>query len=206
MSGAGLDGIDRGGVAEFGLRFGGESVGQEFFAEFDVIARVRAGIGARKLLLGPALHLRGHLAEGVFFVVAIEALEWGLRSRAARHDTAGRRRQRVEQRFRFGIVRATIERGAQFAGRSGAIASLGQSHSQVEVIVRVARIVLNRALEIVGGLFLAAAGGDHSEIVVDLGQRQARGDELEGAFGFLEVSMSVAAQAEIEIGLAGDCA
>ena len=58
MSGAVLDGIDRGGVMEFGLGFGGESVGQKFFAEFDVKARVRAGIGAGKLLLGPTAHLQ----------------------------------------------------------------------------------------------------------------------------------------------------
>src|SRR6266852_1966007 len=32
--------IDRSGVMEFGLGFSGESVGQEFFAEFDVKARV----------------------------------------------------------------------------------------------------------------------------------------------------------------------
>src|SRR5260221_6395860 len=99
-----------------------------------------------------------------------------------------------------------IECGAQFACRAGAIASLGKSHSQVEMIVRVAGIVLNRSLEIFGCFFLAAAGGDNSEVVVYLGQRQAGGDELKGGFGFREVSVSVGSETEIEICLASDCA
>src|SRR5260221_9190684 len=99
-----------------------------------------------------------------------------------------------------------IERGAQFAGRGGAIASLGKSHSQVEMIVRVAGIVLNRSLEIFGCFFLAAAGGDNSEGVVYLGQRQAGGDELKSGFGFREGSLSVGSATEIEICLASDCA
>jgi len=40
VSGAVLDGSTAAGVTEFGLGFGGESVCQEFFAEFDVKARV----------------------------------------------------------------------------------------------------------------------------------------------------------------------
>src|SRR5258706_1122635 len=99
-----------------------------------------------------------------------------------------------------------IERGAQFAGRGGAIASLGKSYAQGEMIVRVAGIVLNRSLEIFGCFFLAAAGGDNSEVVVYLGQRQAGGDELKGGFGFREVSVSVGGETEIEICLASDCA
>src|SRR5258706_1688407 len=91
-----------------------------------------------------------------------------------------------------------IERGAQFAGRGGAIASLGKSHSQVEMIVRVAGIVLNRSLEIFGCFFLAAAGGDNSEVVVYLGQRQAGGDELKGGFGFREGSVSEGGETRIE--------
>src|ERR1039458_4731900 len=92
-----------------------------------------------------------------------------------------------------------IERRVQFACRAGAIASLGKSHSHVEVIVRIAGIVLNCSLEIVDGLLLAAAGSDHSEVVIDLGQRQARGDELKGALGFCEVSVSVGGETEIEV-------
>jgi len=46
----------------------------------------------------------------------------------------------------------------QFAGRGGAIARLVESDCEVEVIVGVAGVVLDGALEIVGGLFLAAAG------------------------------------------------
>src|ERR1700687_6059889 len=38
--GRGARRIDRCGMMEFGLGFGGESVGQKFFAEFDVKARV----------------------------------------------------------------------------------------------------------------------------------------------------------------------
>ena len=74
------------------------------------------------------------------------------------------------------------------------------------MIVRVARIVLNRLLEIFSGRLraVAAAGGDHSEVVVDFGQRQARGYELKGAFGFREVSVSVGGETEIEICLASD--
>src|SRR5713226_2149553 len=98
---------------EFGLGFGGESVGQKFFAEFDVKARVGTGIGAGKLLLGPTAHLRGHLAEGVFLVVALDALRRSLRRRAARNYTAGSRRgQRVEHHLSLGVVRAMIERRA----------------------------------------------------------------------------------------------
>src|SRR5260221_12325307 len=82
-----------------------------------------------------------------------------------------------------------IERGAQFAGRGGAIASLGKSHSQVEMIVRVAGIVLNRSLEIFGCFFLAAAGGGNSEVVGYLGQRQEGGEELESGFGCLEICL-----------------
>ena len=193
---------------EFGFGFGGESMGQKFFAEFEVKARMGAGIGSGKPLLGPASHLRGHLAEGVFLVVALDALGWGLRGGAARHNTAAASggRQGVEEGFRLGVVRTTIESRVQFAGRAGAIASLGKSDCQIEVIVGVAGIVLNRSLEIFDGFFLAAAGGDHSKVVIDLGQRQARGDELKGVFGFREVSMSVGGEAEIEICLAGDCA
>src|SRR5258708_25004975 len=99
-----------------------------------------------------------------------------------------------------------IERGVKFTGRAGAIASLRKSHSQVEVILRVAGIVLNRSLEIFGCFFLAAAGGDNSEVVVYLGQRQAGGDELKGGFGFCEVSVSVGGETEVEICLASDCA
>src|SRR5208282_5134659 len=187
---------------------GSESVGQEFFAEFDVKARVGSGIGSGKLLLGPALHLRGHLAEGVFLVVALDALEWRLRGRAARNNTAAasRRRERVEQHFCFSVVRAAIERRVQFAGRAGAIASLGKSHSQVKVIVGVAGIVLNRSLEIIGGRLrtVTTAGGDHSKVVVHLGQRQALGDERKGAFRFREVPVSVGGETEVEICLAGD--
>ena len=50
----GVVGIDGCGVAEFGFGFGGESVGQEFLAEFDVKARMGAGIGVHKTLFGPA--------------------------------------------------------------------------------------------------------------------------------------------------------
>src|SRR5258707_11871460 len=99
-----------------------------------------------------------------------------------------------------------IERGAQVAGRGGAIASLGKSHSQVEMIVRVAGIVLNRSLEIFGCFFLAAAGGDNSEVVVYLGQRQAGGDELKSGFRFCEVSGSVGSGTQIENFLASGCA
>jgi hypothetical protein len=72
------------------------------------------------------------------------------------------------------------------------------------VIVGIAGIVLNGALEIVGRRLrvVAAPGGDDSQIVVDLGQRQARGDELKGAFGFGEVSVSVGGETKIEIGFA----
>src|SRR6267378_3817146 len=99
---------------EFGLGFGGESVGQKFFAEFDVKARVRAGIGAGKLLLGPTAHLRGHLAEGVFFVVSLDALRRGLRRRTAWDNSAAcsRRCEGVEHHLSLGVVRAMIERGA----------------------------------------------------------------------------------------------
>src|SRR5258706_9773324 len=99
-----------------------------------------------------------------------------------------------------------IERGAQFAGRGGAIASLGKSHSQVEMIVRVAGIVLNRSLEIFGCFFLAAAGGDNSEVVVYLGQRQAGGDEVKGGFWFPQVSGDEGGEAAIETFLARSCA
>src|SRR4029077_4007472 len=97
-----------GGVMEFGLGFGGESVGQKLFAEFDVKARVRAGIGAGKLLLSPTAHLRGHLAEGVFFVIPLDALCWSLRRRTARDNsaTASGRCQRVEHHLGVGVVRA----------------------------------------------------------------------------------------------------
>src|SRR5258708_9467157 len=91
-----------------------------------------------------------------------------------------------------------IERGVKFTGRAGAIASLRKSHSQVEVILRVAGIVLNRSLEIFGCFFLAAAGGDNSEVVVYLGQRQAGGGQLKGGFGFRQVSGSVGGGTEIE--------
>jgi len=72
------------------------------------------------------------------------------------------------------------------------------------VIVGVAGVVLDGALEIVGGLFLAAAGATTSQVVIDLGEGQARGYELEGGFGFCEVAVSVGGETEIEIGLAGD--
>src|SRR5467141_3928662 len=149
---------------EFGLGFGGESVGQEFFAEFDVKARVGAGLRTSKLLLGPTAHLRGHLAEGVFLAVALDTLRRSLRRRAAWVNSAGAsgRRQRVEHHLRLSVVRALIERRAQFACCAGAIAGLGESYSHVEVIVRVAGIVLNCSLEIVGCFFLAAAGGDYA--------------------------------------------
>src|SRR5258708_15856093 len=97
-----------------------------------------------------------------------------------------------------------IERGVKFTGRAGAIASLRKSHSQVEMIVRVAGIVLNRSLEIFGCFFLAAAGGDNSEVVVYLGQRQAGGDELKGGFRFLEGSVSERGETQIESLLAGN--
>ncbi len=192
---------------EFGLGFGGESVGQEFFAEFDVKARVGPGIGAGKLLLGPTAHLRGHLAEGVFLVVALDALRRSLRRGAARDNRAGAsgRREGVEHHLRLSVVRAMIERRAQFACRAGTIASLGESYSHVEVIVGVAGIVLNCSLEILSCFFLAAAGGDHAEVVVDLGQRQACGYKLKGAFRFREVSMRVGGESEIEICFASDC-
>src|ERR1700681_90225 len=178
---------------EFGLGLGGESVGQKLFAEFDVEARVRARIGAGKLLLGPTLHLRGHLAEGVFLVVALDALRRNLRRRAARNDATGSRRcEGVEHHLSLGVVRAVIERGAQFACRTGAIANLGKSYSHIEAIVRVAGIVLNRSLEIISGRLraVAATGGDHAEVVIYLGQRQTCSDELKGAFRFCEVSVS----------------
>jgi len=92
----------------------------------------------------------------------------------------------------------------QFAGRGGSIAGLGETDCEVEVIVGVAGVVLDGALEIIGGLFLAAAGGDDSQVVIDFGERQARGDELEGGFGFGEVAVSVGGESEIEIGLASD--
>src|SRR5437660_1841498 len=155
---------------EFGLGFGGESVGQEFFAEFDMKARVGAGIGAGKLLLSPTAHLRGHLAEGIFFVVALDTLRRSLRRRAAWDNSAGASRgsEGVEHHLRLSVVRAMIERCAQFACRASAIASLGKSYSHVEVIVRFAGIVLNCSMEIIGCFFLAAAGGDCSEVVIYL--------------------------------------
>src|SRR5437660_246811 len=193
---------------EFSLGFGRESVGQEFFAEFDVKTRVGAGIGAGKLLLGPTTHLRSHLAESVFLVVALDTLRRSLRRRAAWDNSAGAsgRRQGVEHHLRLSVVRTLIERGAQFACRADAIAGLGKSYSHVEVIVGIAGIVLNCSLEILSGFFLAAAGGDHAEVVVDLGQRQACGYKLKGAFRFCEVSMRVGGESEIEICFASDCA
>src|SRR5258708_3013975 len=99
-----------------------------------------------------------------------------------------------------------IERGVKFTGRAGAIASLRKSHSQVEVILRVAGIVLNRSLEIFGCFFLAAAGGDNSEVVVYLRPRQAGRRQPQSRFRFREVSVSVGGETEIEICLASDCA
>src|SRR5258708_37046993 len=98
-----------------------------------------------------------------------------------------------------------IERGVKFTGRAGAIASLRKSHSQVEMIVRVAGIVLNRSLEIFGCFFLAAAGGDNTEVVVYLGQRQAGGGELKGGFRFREVSGSGGRGTRMRIFLASPC-
>ncbi len=193
-------------MAEFGFGFGGESVGQEFLAEFDVKARMGAGIGVHKTLFGPASDLHGHLAESVFLVVVLDALDGDFRSRGAGCDdtAADGWRERVEEHFGFDVARAAIEGGVQFAGRGGAIARLVESDCEVEVIVGVAGVVLDGALEIVGGLFLAAAGGDDSQVVIDLGEGQARGYELEGGFGFCEVAVSVGGETEIEIGLAGD--
>src|ERR1019366_9187298 len=97
-----------------------------------------------------------------------------------------------------------VECDAELAGRLGLINGSAKSNSQVEVIVGVAWIVLDRPFEIVSGFLLTAAGGDHSQVVVHLGQRQAGGDELKGAFGLVEVSMSVAAETKIDIRFASD--
>src|ERR1039457_5136606 len=97
-----------------------------------------------------------------------------------------------------------IDGSAQFAGRAGFAAGLRKSYCHVGVIVRSARIVLDRFLEVVGSFLLSATGGDYSQIVVNLGERQADGDELEGIFGFRKIRMSVGGETEVEIGLAGD--
>src|ERR1019366_6362600 len=102
------------------------------------------------------------------------------------------------------ITGAMIECGPEFACRSSAITRLGQSHCQVEVVVGVARVILNRALEIIGRTFLPATLSDNSKVVVNLGKRQTRCNELKGGFRFGEVSVSVGGQSEIEVCLASD--
>src|SRR5260370_24942818 len=115
--------------------------------------------------------------------VGLDGQERGLRGGAAGNDTAAGsgRREGVEQHFRFGVIRTTIERRVQFACRAGAIASQGKSHSHIEVVVRVAGIVLNRSLEIIGCFFLAAAGGDASEVVIYLRPKQSGGSARQRA-------------------------
>src|SRR5580658_7856892 len=137
-------------MMEFSLGFGVKSVGHELFTEFDVKARVCPRIGTGKLLLCPPCHLRGQLAEGVFLIVALDALKRRLRGGAGRYNTVGARgaRQRVEQRFSLGVARVMIKRCLQFACRRGSIAGPVKRYSQVEVIVSLARVVLDRSLEI----------------------------------------------------------
>jgi len=82
-------------------------------------------------LLGPASNLDSHLAEGVGFVIALDALEWrpgGAAGAAAGAVPAGEgwEQSGVEQCFGFGIIGAMFEGGAKFAGRAGTIARLGQ--------------------------------------------------------------------------------
>jgi len=124
-----------------------------------------------KTLFGPASDLHGHLAESVFLVVVLDALDGDFRSRGAGCDdtAADGWRERVES-----ILASTSlgrrSRWCAVRGRGGAIARLVESDCEVEVIVGVAGVVLDGALEIVGGLFLAAAGGDDSQVVIDLGE------------------------------------
>jgi hypothetical protein len=66
-----------------------------------------------------------------------------------------------------------IERDAQFAGGARLVAASGEDVREIEVVVRIAGIVLNGAFEIIGGFFLSAAGRNYPEIVIDLSQRQA---------------------------------
>src|SRR5271170_989329 len=76
VQGLGTRRIDAGRMTKFGLGLSRESMRHEFLAEFDVKAGVGAGIGTRESRLRPTRHLRGHLPEGVFFVVTVDALGW----------------------------------------------------------------------------------------------------------------------------------
>src|ERR1700722_1122621 len=129
------------------------------------------GVGAGETLFSPTPHLRGHLAEGVFFVVSLDALDRGLRN-GARRLNAGSSvwlRHGFKSNFCFGVIWAMVERGSQFACCTGAIPRLAEGDTQVEVIVGIARIILNRLFEIVGSALLTAVRGHDSEVVVDLG-------------------------------------
>src|ERR1017187_5105422 len=97
-----------------------------------------------------------------------------------------------------------IECSPEFACRSSAIARLGRSHCQVEMVVGIARVILNRALEIIGRTFLPATLSHNSEVVVNLGKWQTLGDELKGGFSFGEISVSVGGESQIEVCLASN--
>ena len=62
------------------------------------------------------------------------------------------------------------------------------------MVVRITGIVLNGALEIVGGSFLTAASGDDSEIVVDLREWEADGDKFKRVGRLVEISMGIGDQ------------
>ena len=97
-----------------------------------------------------------------------------------------------------------IERCPQFLLSAGPVASEVESHCHVEVIIGIAGIVLNGFLEVVDSFLLTASRRYNSEVVIDLGQRQSRGNEFKGTLGFCEISVSVCSEAEIEICFARD--
>src|SRR5271155_2491645 len=74
-------------------------------------------------------------------------------------------------------------------------------YSQIEVIVGVVRIGVDGFLEIFSGAFSVSARADHSEIVVNLSQGQADGDEVESRLGSWKISLVVGRKSQIEVRL-----
>ena len=165
------------GLAEVRRRFSGKTLAQQFPAAGHVEASVGAGIAGRQPQLVTRLNLRGDLAEGIFVVAALDAFRRKFRWRRASCEfRIARGDQRLQQTLRGSVTGTGGQHLSHFACGSRGIAVAEQRHRQIKPIVPVIGIEIACLLERLQGGALPAPGTRYAEIVVDLGQRHARGE------------------------------
>src|SRR5215813_13995025 len=142
---------------KFFLSFARQPLLREFAPTLDVKGDVAGGVCLRQPRFVVVLNLQGELAEGGLVVVALDSLRWEF----GRSLCTGASRNRVEKTLGFS-VRMEGQEDAEFARGVLRLAFAREHHSQVEMIVRIAGIVLHALFKVIASAFVAEPGGNHA--------------------------------------------